>query len=406
MYLLTGAVLSKEIIVDQNGEIATLTSAIAMAENGDRILIKPGIYREGEIIIDKSVTIAGEDFPVFDGEDKYQVLRITADHVTIRGLDVRNCGVSFIDDNAGINVAEADSCIIEGNRLNKNFFGIYLAKSSGTRVINNQIASNATAEASSGNGIHLWYCKGIVVEDNTISGHRDGIYFEFVQDGIIQRNTSFSNLRYGLHFMFSDRCQYRENIIRDNGAGVAVMYTKNVVMEKNQFLNNWGSASYGLLLKDITDSKITNNRFLNNSIAIFAENSNRIIVENNDFMENGWAVKIMANCLDNEFTGNNFIGNTFDVATNSRNNFSRFASNYWSGYRGYDLDRDGFGDVPFRPVRLFSLIVEQHSPALILQRSLFIDLLDMAENIFPVLTPETLVDEKPLLKERHRLICL
>ena len=161
-----------------------------------------------------------------------------------------------------------------------------------------------------------------------------------------------------------------------------------------------------MLLKDITDSKITNNRFLNNSIAIFAENSNRIIVENNDFMENGWAVKIMANCLDNEFTGNNFIGNTFDVATNSRNNFSRFASNYWSGYRGYDLDRDGFGDVPFRPVRLFSLIVEQHSPALILQRSLFIDLLDMAENIFPVLTPETLVDEKPLLKERHRLICL
>ena len=34
------------------------------------------------------------------------------------------------------------------------------------------------------------------------------------------------NLRYGLHFMYSDGCQYVENTFRHNGSGVAVMYTQ------------------------------------------------------------------------------------------------------------------------------------------------------------------------------------
>ena len=389
---------AKEITVDPNGSVSTLTGALQLANTGDRIVVKKGIYREGEIVIDKSIEIVGEDFPVFDGEGKHQILTIRANNVTIRGLTIKDCGVSFIDDKAGIKIEEGNNCRIEGNKLIGNFFGIYLSKTRGTQVINNQIQSNAQSEAASGNGVHLWYCKDIVVEDNRIEGHRDGIYFEFVEDGVIRDNESTRNLRYGLHFMFSDRCEYRNNFIHNNGAGVAVMYTKNVIMDNNRFENNWGSASYGLLLKDITDSQITNNRFFRNSIGIYAENSSRIQVENNGFAENGWALKIMANCMDNVFIKNQFIGNSFDVATNSRNNFSRFEQNYWSSYKGYDLNRDGFGDVPFRPVRLFSLIVEQHPTALILLRSLFIDILDIAETIFPVLTPETLVDKKPLMR--------
>jgi nitrous oxidase accessory protein len=85
------------------------------------------------------------------------------------------------------------------------------------------------------------------------------------------------------------------------------------------------------------------------------------------------------------------------VATNSQSTSSVFDGNWWDRYRGYDLDRDGRGDVPFRPVRLFSLIMEQYEPSVILLRSAFVDMLDAAERLLPVLTPQGLVDSRPLM---------
>jgi len=77
---------------------------------------------------------------------------------------------------------------------------------------------------------------------------------------------------------------------------------------------------------------------------------------------------------------------------------SAFAGNYWDGYAGYDLDHDGFGDAPYHPVRLFSVLVEQNEPMLILLRSFFLDLLDAAERLMPVITPDALVDAHPLMR--------
>jgi nitrous oxidase accessory protein len=106
----------------------------------------------------------------------------------------------------------------------------------------------------------------------------------------------------------------------------------------------------------------------------------------------------MGDAVDNRFVGNVFIGNSFDVGTNSTRTLSSFNRNYWDHYGGYDLDRDGTGDVPYAPVRLFALVLQRHPPALILLRSLFVDLLDLAERVMPVLTPAALVDSQPLMR--------
>lgn len=177
------------------------------------------------------------------------------------------------------------------------------------------------------------------------------------------------------------------------------MFTKNVEMTDNTFKHNWGGASYGILLKDITDSKIYKNSFYKNSSGIYIEGSNRVEIKHNSFLENGWAIRLMANSMDNVFEKNNFIGNSFDVATNSTRNYNKFKNNYWSEYSGYDLDKNGIGDVPYRPVKLYSLIVEKNRPTLVLLRSLFVGILDSAEKIFPVLTPETLIDNFPSMKK-------
>jgi nitrous oxidase accessory protein len=395
--LAVSGVFGQRVVVSTDGSLRSIGAAIRQVQPGDSILVLKGVYSEPTILVDKPVTIIGEDFPVLDGRGDRQIMTITADSVSVQGLEFRNVGVSFVEDRAALKVDGGAFCQIENNRINNAYFGIYLARASYCRLASNTILGSGLTETQSGNGIHLWYSKEIEVVGNKIQGHRDGIYFEFVEDSAVIDNISEDNLRYGLHFMFSDRCVYHQNVFRSNDAGVAVMYSENVGIIGNRFEHNWGSAAFGLLLKDITDSNIDENVFVRNTVGIYAEGANRNTFKHNDFIENGWAIRIMANAQDNWFTRNNFIDNTFDVATNSRHHSSRFSENHWDAYRGYDLDRDGYGDIPFHPVRLFSLIIERVEPSILLLRSLFIQVLDAVEYAVPSLIPDTLIDERPVM---------
>lgn len=388
-------IFPKEILVSNTGSFRTIKQAIEIAQVNDVVIIKSGIYAEGNIKVDKSIKIVGEGDPVIDGNSEGEIFTVTANNVTISNLVIKNSGISYLKENAGVRLESVENCIVSNNKFMDNFFAVYLAKSARCFIENNYIVGRKGREANSGNGIHLWYCRDINISNNIILNHRDGIYFEFVRNGKIFDNYSEGNLRYGLHFMFSDSCEYRENAFVKNGAGVAVMYTKNVLMKKNKFEHNWGTASYGILLKDISDSKIIHNEFFENTVGIFMEGCNRVIIEKNNFRKNGWAVKLMANSMGNFFYDNNFITNSFDVSTNSRQNFNTFEQNYWSNYSGYDLNNDGFGDVPFRPVTMFSMIVEKQPNALALLNSIFIKVLDVAESIIPAVIPEALTDNKP-----------
>jgi nitrous oxidase accessory protein len=198
--------------------------------------------------------------------------------------------------------------------------------------------------------------------------------------------------------MFSNDDAYIGNVFRGNGAGVAVMFTKNVKMFNNTFEDNWGNAAYGILLKEISDSYIFNNRFTNNTSGIFMEGTNRITVEKNVFKNNGWALKIQASCMDNVIRQNNFISNTFDISTNGSLVLNTFNDNYWDKYEGYDLDKNQIGDVPYRPLSLFSVIVEKNPPVMLLYRSFIVTLLDRSEKIIPTLTPDNFIDEAPLMR--------
>lgn len=388
-----------EIVVAPGSAVPTLTVAVARARPGDRIVVQPGRYVEPMIEVRvPRVTIEGRGWPEFTGSDEHTVLVIAADSVTVRGLVVSGTGRSDLDDRAGILVRDASTCLIEGNRLRDTFFGIYLRRARGCVVRGNDLRGHATSQLGGGNGIHLWYSPGNLIERNQVAGHRDGIYFEFSPSNVAIENESSASQRYGLHFMFSDSCRYVSNRFRDNASGVAVMFSRGVVIHGNRFEHAWGPASYGLLLKEILGGEITENVFEGNSSGVHMEGASRMVVRGNTFLRNGWAVRVLASAESNEFTGNRFIGNAFDVVTNSRSATSEFDRNWWDAYRGYDLDRDGVGDTPFRPVRLFGLIVEQHPTALVLLRSPMVALLDAAERVLPVLTPDVLVDRNPLMR--------
>jgi nitrous oxidase accessory protein len=392
---------ARRIVVRPGGPVPTLTAALRLARPHDTVVVMAGVYREPRIVIATPVTVLGQGGPVFDGGGEHEILTVRTDGVTVRGLTLRNVGYSYTEDRAGIRLDGVRGCTIADNHLLDTFFGVYAARSSDCTIADNTFEGGGRSQTASGNAIHLFYSRGFTVLRNRVRGHRDGIYLEFSPGTRIVANESRANLRYGLHFMYSDSCEYRHNRFSRNRAGVAVMYSRAVTMVGNRFEDNWGSAAYGLLLKDIKDSRVQGNLLVRNTVGIYAEGSDRIAVEDNQFLRNGWAVRLMADATDNRFRRNRFEGNSFDVATNSsRSSPSSFSENYWDGYAGYDLDRDGYGDVPYRPVRLFSVLVEQSEPALILLRSFFLDLLDLAERVAPVLTPERLVDQRPLMRWR------
>jgi len=388
------------ITVCNNCDVNSIQNAINVTSSGDTVKIDGGEYRETNITIDKKLHLIGVNSPIIDGDNSRsdEVIIIQADSVIVEGLHIQNVGPSFVKDLAAIRVQRKKHFQIRNNHITGTMFAIYLEYADSGLVENNRIIGNETNVLSAGNGIHAWYCNNIILKDNVVKTQRDGIYFEFVNNSEIYGNDCADNLRYGLHFMFSNDDIYNNNVFTNNGAGVAVMFSKNIDMSYNRFVDNWGGSSYGLLLKEIYDADIQYNHFQRNSIGIRVEGSSRVKYKNNDFYNNGWAIKIAGGCYDNIITENNFVSNSFNLSLDSAINSNTFNSNYWSGYNGYDLNHDGIGDVPYRPIELFNYIVTKTPEATVLLRSLFLDIINLSERVTPIFTPKNVVDDYPYMK--------
>ena len=389
---------SKTLRVGKTRVFKNISAAVNEAMAGDTLLVDAGHYTEKNLIIRKDIVLSGINFPVLDGENKYEVISVMGNGIVVEGFKIINSGSSSLEDLSGIKVYDSNHVIIRNNILENTFFGIYIQNGLNCIIENNKITAYREEEQQSGNGIHCWKSDSIRIIGNKISGHRDGIYLEFVKHSIIWRNSSQKNIRYGLHFMFSNDDMYVGNIFRNNGSGVSVMFSNKIKMFNNFFEENWGDASNGILLKEISDGYMEGNHFSRNTRAIFMEGATRISMKRNTFQDNGWALKIQASCMDVILENNNFIGNTFDVGTNGSLVLNTFKNNYWDKYEGYDLNKDKIGDIPFRPVSMYSMIVEKFPVAMILFRTFITSLLDKTEKILPSLTPENLKDNEPLMK--------
>ena len=281
----------------------------------------------------------------------HQVFTVTADSVTLRGLEIREVGASATDDRAGIKVVEAKGCVIEDDVLIDTFFGIYLSKASGCVVRHNRLRASGKTEVLSGNAIHSWSSDHLLIEDNDIAGHRDGIYFEFTTAARVRRNRSRSNLRYGLHFMFSNDCEYSGNVFEGNGAGVAVMYSKNISMREQSVQAQLGARRFRIAAQG-------NQRQPNRAEQLYRE-QRRPERRRNQSPHRGrerFRAQRVGGTGDgrrgrDRFPGQSVFGKRVRRGDNSVNSATRFSGNYWDRYSGYDLDRDGTGDVPFAPVR-------------------------------------------------------
>ncbi|EPG75002.1 nitrous oxide reductase family maturation protein NosD [Leptospira fainei serovar Hurstbridge str. BUT 6] len=389
---------SREITVCSDCAISSVRNAIDKSQDGDSIIIKAGLYREGEILVNKRISIVGLPGAVIDGKKEKHVFEVASNGVTIRGLKIMASGISDTAEYAGIHAQKITDCTFANNTFEDNAYAIYLAEVGYCQINDNITRGNARNEVSGGNGVHLWNSKSVQIIGNRAEKHRDGIYLEFSSNLKIENNVSRNNIRYGMHFMFSSDNDFRGNTFESNSAGVAVMYSKNILIEDNTFRNNWGESSYGLLLKEISDSILVKNKFIENSTAIFADGCNRNYFTHNSIEENGWGIRILGSSDSNVFSKNDFRENVFDISTNAKQTTNKFSQNYWDSYRGYDLDGDKIGDAPHQPIHFFGYWVAIYPFLMVLYESPVVTFLQGIENAFPIVTPIDFEDPKPTMK--------
>lgn len=391
---------ARTLMVGKKQEFRTIHQALVSARDGDVIFVQRGIYRERTLLVDKSVRIEGINSPILDGENRFEIILIQSNNVEIKGFKIINSGRERLKNIAAIHLYNVKNCIVDKNDFQDDGFAVYLENCSRCVVENNHFTSiKKIKNVELGNGIHAVKSTELVIRRNQITQNRDGIYLEKVKNSYIYENNSSQNLRYGLHFMFCDNNVFLQNIFRDNNSGVSVMYSKNVLMVRNQFVENKRSLSNGLLLKKISESQIKYNLFSKNITGVLMDEVTHVSIEHNDFKKNNLAIKINSNTKDSGVFFNNFIHNIFDVSTDVVKRNLLFYRNYWSQYRGYDFNKDGKGDRPFYPVSLYSVWAQKTPMVMLFYQSPFMYLLEGLEKMAPSLIPKYVFDSEPVLKK-------
>jgi len=384
-----------------------LQAAIDAAKPGEAIQVPPGVY-QGNFVIDKSLTLAGVDWPILDGNNQGHVIEINhAPGVTIRGLVIRNSGDRLDKENAGIAVDQSPRLVVENNRLENTLFGIYIKDSEESRIAHNVIGAKELEVPARGDSIRVWYSANTEVIGNRVDQGRDVVLW--YNNGAVIRGNVITNGRYGLHFMYCDDNLVEDNWIEGNSVGAFLMYSRRLTLRRNVFASNRGPSGYGIGLKDMDGVEATDNLFNGNRVGMYFDNSPWSIdvsqhFSQNAFVHNDIGLLFNPSVKRNYFSQNSFIDNLEQVGLTGTGNFddNHFTvegqGNFWSDYTGYDVTGDGLGDLPYVSRSLFENMMDQYPQLRLFQLSPAQQAVDLAARAFPIFQPPPkFTDDAPLM---------
>ncbi|MGH7996542.1 MAG: nitrous oxide reductase family maturation protein NosD, partial [Opitutaceae bacterium] len=382
-----------------------LGAALAAAPVHGIVRVPAGVYR-GPITIERPVRLIGVPGAVIDGGGRGTVVRILAPDVELRGFAIRDSGRRLWSEDCGVMVSAA-RVLIADNRLDHVLFGIYLKQAPGSRILGNHVSGYDLPLPVRGDGIRLWYSNGCRIEGNTVTGARDNIIW-FSRQDVVTRNR-FTADRYGLHLMYDDGLDIRDNWLSGNFVGAFLMYSWHVVFDGNVCLGNRGVSGYGLGIKNINAIQARDNRILDNAVGIWMNSSPSAITAKNLFERNIFAYNDTGLMIDPSDRGNTFDDNVFmdngrqvDKTSGGPLEGDEFSAggrgNYWSDYQGYPGADAITGAVPYRVRDLFDSLSDQYPLLQLFRSSPAQEAVDLAAKAFPLIQPEVvLTDRHPLM---------
>ena len=385
-----------------------LQAAIDLAQPGDMVEVPPGLY-QGNVIIEKPLTLIGIDWPIIDGGNQGNVIEINnAPGVTLRGLVIRNSGAKLEKENAGVAVDKSPRLVAENNRLENTLFGIYIKDSANSRIAHNVIGAKDLEVPARGDGIRVWYSENTEVIGNRVDRGRDVVLW--YNNGAVIRDNVITNGRYGLHFMYCDDNLIENNRIEGNSVGAFLMYSRRLNLRHNIFANNRGPSGYGIGLKDLDGVEASDNLFSGNRIGMYFDNSPWSVdvsqhFSHNAFVHNDIGLLFTPSVKRNHFSDNSFIDNLEQVGLTGSGTFqdNEFTvagrGNFWSDYTGYDTSEDGLGDLPYVSKSLFENMMDQNPELRLFQLSPAQQAVDLAARAFPIFQPKPkFSDTAPLME--------
>jgi nitrous oxidase accessory protein len=352
------------------------------------------------VTLDRPLSLEGQPGAVVEGDGTGSVITVRGAGAVIRGLEIVGSGSDGSAIDAGISLERtATGAVVEGNRLVGNLHGISVHGAQDSVVRSNVIEGRQDPRVNSrGNGVYVWNAPGTVVEDNDIRWGRDGIFANASKNNTF-RNNLFRDLRFAVHYMYTNNSEVSGNVSVGNTLGYALMFSNRIIVRDNLSL---GDHTHGLMLNYANNAEVSGNlvRGGTHEKCTFIYNAHKNRIEGNRFEGCEIGIHFTAGSERNEITGNAFIGNRTQVKYVGTRHVEWSADgrgNFWSDHPAFDLDGDGIADGAFRPNDLMDHILWSQPSAKMLLGSPAVQLVRWSQAAFPATLPGGVLDSAPLM---------
>jgi len=384
-----------------------LQEAIDRAKEGSILTLNPGIY-EGNIVIDKPLTIVGKDRGVvIKGNGSGSVVKIKSSYVTLKNLRITHSGDRHDTLDAAISIEEAKHCEINSLTIDDTLFGIDTQMMHNSKIVNNYITSKDLPVGLRGDGIRLWYSNDNIIKNNHLHRSRDMVVWYSHNNHIISNRAE--HCRYSLHFMHSGKNFVRDNSYEFNSVGMFLMYSKDSIVTGNTIKSSLGATGMGIGLKDVSNVTLENNTVIYNAKGMYIDRSpydpgSKNYIAKNKIFYNSEAIHFHSLSQNNHITGNIFKGNIEDVINDSidvKTHNNLFLANYYDRYEGFDRNRDNIGDSPHKEYQYADKLWLYNADVKFFYGSPVISFLNFLAKLAPFSEPLFLFeDKKPQLEEK------
>lgn len=375
-----------------------LQAAIDSANSGDTLILASGIYT-GSVNIHRSLSVLGDKSSIIDGEGSSHVIMVSAPDVLIKGLSILHSGDDLVSEDSGVFITnKGDRARVENNYFEHNQIGVYLKGPDAAVVSNNVIVGSQHHRVNDrGNGVYLWNTPGSIIENNDIRYGRDGIFVNVSKNNIFRGNR-LRDLRFAIHYMYTNDSEVSDNVSINNRVGYAIMFSHHLLVKGNR---SSGDSERGLFFNFANNSVIEDNHVnggTDKCVFIYNANFNRI---NNNFFEDCQiGIHFTAGSEKNEIYSNAFINNRNQVkyvGTRYIEWSKNGQGNYWSDNAAFDIDDNGIADQSYKPNDLVDQIIWRHPLAKLLLNSPAVQILKWAQSEFPGIHPGGVTDSAPLM---------
>ncbi len=375
-----------------------LAQAIIKAAPGDVLRLRAGSHK-GPVTISKPLTLTGEPGAVITGSGTGNVITVKSPGVVIENITVTGSGLLLETQDSGIFLSkQATGAKVLNNEIRNNLIGIYVWGAADALVKGNTITGRQDMRMNErGNGVQVWNAPGARIEANNIRYGRDGIFVNTSRNNIFADNV-FEDLRFGVHYMYTNSSKITGNISRRNDLGYAIMFSRKIEMTGNISQDD---RDRGILFNYANKIVVVGNTVIGGpQKCVFIYNSNKNSFTGNLFSGCTIGIHFTGGSERNKIYNNAFIDNRTQVkyvGTRWVEWSHEGRGNYWSDHAAFDLNSDGIADAAYRPNDLTDQILWRYPAAKLLTNSPAVLVLKWAQRSFPGLHPGGVIDRAPLM---------